>query len=257
MEEFKDIKEMDWRNDIDKSCTGLLIGAPGAGKTFLEQFLTYAFKHIYPVGTATCGTEDSQGAFAPIFGDLFTQSEFVEEDQIRHYKRQKQCIKENTYPLAIEFLDDCSDDPKIYKLRVMRASFKNGRQHWKRLHIVGLQYLIDMPAEIRNLASFIAIFPQTSPQELEKLYKNFGGAFGSLNVFKDAMKALDKHECLIILNLKQSHKIEDCVRWFKAPGWKWSDGKIHPYPEGWKFGCQEFQQWNAARYNPDYVHDVM
>lgn len=255
-EPVTDIPEMDWR-ELPKSCTGIVIGPPESGKTFLMQFLTYAFKHIYAAGTAACGTEGSQGAFTPLFGELFTQGEFIEEDQIRHAKRQKLCIAENTYPLAIEYIDDCSDDPRIYNTKIVLGSFKNGRQHWKRLYLVGLQYALDMKPSIRKLVSFVCIFPESEQQELEKIYRNFGGVFGNLETFKKAMKILDKNECLIILKYKQSQEIKDCVRWFKAPAWKWSDGKLHPYPENFRFGCREFQEWNDTRLDKNYIQPIV
>lgn len=257
-EEIIDVPEMDWR-ELPQSFTCFVIGAPESGKTFLIQFLHFALKHIYPVGTATCGTEDSQGAFTPILGKMFTQKEFVEEEQLRHYKRQVLCVKDEIYPLALETIDDCSDDPKIYSTRVVRASFKNGRQWSKRGYIVGLQYALDIRPEIRKLISFVAIFNETETIELEKIYKNFGGIFGSLEKFKKAMKDItsEPHTCLIILRFKKEKTIENCVRWYKAPAWKWNDGKMHPYPEGWRFGCKEFQEWNDQRIDPDYVEQIM
>lgn len=255
-----DILEMDWR-ELPKSCTAILIGPPESGKTYLEQFLHYAFKHIYPVATASCGTEGSQDAFAPMLGDLFVENEFVEENQIRHARRQKQCIAESTYPFAMETIDDCSDDPKIYNKKIVLGSFKNGRQHWKRLYLVGLQYALDMKPAIRKLVSFVVIFCETEHLELEKIYKNFGGVCPSFEIFKKLMKQFTgDHNCLIFLKYKQSQELKDCIRWFKAPGWRWkrdAGAKLHPYPEGWRFGCREFKEWNDFRNDPNYVQPIV
>lgn len=257
-EEIIDIREFDMRG-VEKSATWIFIGPPSSGKTFLMKFMVYAFKHIYPVGEATCGTEGSQQAFTPIFTPLFVSNEYSNEDQVMHAKRQKLCIAENSYPYAISILDDCSDDTKIYSSTIIRASFKNGRQHWKRQFWVGLQYGLDMKPEIRKMVTYVVLFREPEENEREKLYKNFGGICGSRKVFDQLMDQFtgEKGECLIFYKGSTSNKIQDCVFWFKAPAWKWNNGSVNPYPEGWKFGCNEFRKWYKERYNTNYVDPIV
>ena len=68
----------------------------------------------------------------------------------------------------IEILDDCSDDPKIYRTKIIRGAFKNGRQHWKRQFWVGLQYAIDMGPDIRKSVSYVFIFREPEENERKK-----------------------------------------------------------------------------------------
>lgn len=257
-EEIVNISEFDWRT-LPKSFTAIAIGPPESGKTYLMQWLAYALKHVYPVGHATCGTEGSQGAFTPIFGPLFTDNEYSEETQIRLAKRQKKCIDMGIYPYALTFVDDCSDDPKIYKQKVMKASFKNGRQHWKRAFIVGLQYGLDMTPDIRKSVSLVILFREPDLNERKKIYDNFGGICGTFKNFCALMDQFTGNNQFLVINkFSKSNKIEDCVYWGKAPAWVWqSDGKVHPYPEGWSFGCHELKQWNKDRYNTHFKEEIV
>lgn len=247
-------------SEMPMSFTAIVIGPPESGKTYLLQFFAYAFKHRYPVATATCGTEGSQGAFSPIFGQLYVQDEWKETEQIKHAKRQKVCIAENSYPFAMEIVDDCSDDPSIYNKKITLGTFKNGRQHWKRAFFLGLQYAMDVKPSIRKMVSYVFIFREPEANEREKIYKNFGGLCGSYPNFCKLMDDFTgDHTCLVIKKCAQSNRLEDCVFWFKAPGWKWrKDGgaKMHPYPEDWRFGSREYQYHNDSRVDPNYTPDI-
>lgn len=256
-EETIRIKEFDWRS-IQKSSTWIIIGPPESGKTYMLQWMCYALKHIYPTGYATCGTEGSQGAFTPIFGPLYVENTWTEEVQVKHAKRQKLLVQENEYPYHIEIVDDCSDDPSIYSKKITLGTFKNGRQHWKRLFALGLQYALDIKPTIRKMVSYVVIFREPERAERDKIYDNFGGICGSKAVFEQLMNDFTgEHKCLIFKKCAQTNKLEDCVFWFKCPGWVWSDGKTHAYPEGWTFGCREYREWQEERYNPDYVDPIV
>lgn len=245
-------------DEMPMSFTAIVIGPPGSGKTYLLQFFAYAFKHRYPVAAVTCGTEDTQKSFSPIFGKLFVQNDWVEEEQIKHAKRQKRCIVENTYPYALDIVDDCSDDPKIYRKKITLGTFKNGRQWWKRAHFLGLQYAMDIQPTIRKMVSYVFIFREPDISEREKIYKNLAGLCGT---FQNFCRLMDKYTndncCIVIKKCGQSNAFKDCVFKFKAPGWKWSDGEIHPHPEGWRFGCREYQQHNDTRLDRNYVPEFI
>ena len=53
--------------DIPLSCTWIIIGAPGSGKTSLIENLAYYHKHKYPVARVFMGTEDGYQKFSDIF----------------------------------------------------------------------------------------------------------------------------------------------------------------------------------------------
>ncbi len=235
-------------DEIPQSCSWIIVGNPGSGKTKLAHDLVYTHKHRYPVARIFSGSEDSNREYESIYPKLFIDEEYNEDNHQLYIMRQKRC-KENGCEngSAVHIIDDCSDDKKIYKSKTFIGTFKNGTRHWNNLHITLLQYGIDMPTDVRKCASYIAIFYEPEPNEREKLYKNFGGACGSYRDFCDIMDQMiegsdptDKHTCMIIKKLGQGPKREDNVFYYKA--------RLHP---SFKFGCKEYREWDNTRRDPN------
>jgi len=216
--------------------------------TFIENMM-YILKDRYPVGTAFIGTEGAYERFCQIMHPLYVRPRYDEEEEKNHILRQKTCALENggkhTANYAINVLDDVSDDPKIYKTNVMRGLFKLGAQHWHQLLMVGSQYAIDMPPDVRKSVSYVAIFMEPEDQERKKLYANFGGLAGSYENFCDLMDQITgDYTCLIFRKRTQTQSLEENVFWFK--------GRQLPL---WKFGCREYRKWADERYDKDYVEE--
>jgi hypothetical protein len=217
--------------------------------TFMEN-ICYYLKHRYAVGRIFMGTETGYQKFCDIFGPLYVSNYYDEEQEKSHILRQRTCILENgkddpsTY--AINILDDVSDDPRIYKTKVMKGLFKLGSQHWNQLFMIGSQYAIDMPPDIRKAASFIVMFREPEEIERKKLYDNFGGLAGSYKDFCFLMDEICKDfTCIIFKKRSQSNNKEDCIFWYKT--------KVL---EPWKFGCNEAREWQKNRYNANYVEQI-
>jgi hypothetical protein len=218
--------------------------------TFMEN-MCYYLKHRYAVSCIQIGTESGYQKFSDIFGPLYVSNHYDEDREKAHILRQRTCILENgkdhpsTY--AINILDDVSDDPRIYKTKVMKGLFKLGSQHWNQLFMIGSQYAIDMPPDIRKATSYVVLFRETEPLERKKLYENFGGLAGSYNDFCFLMDEVCKDfTCLIFKKRSQSNNREDCIFWYKT--------KVL---EPWKFGCNEVREWQKARYDTNYVEKIM
>lgn len=254
MNEVVKIRKFNPVKQLPKSFTAIVVGPPKSGKTFSIAHLMYLLEHRYPTASVACGTEDSQGTFGDFCPKLFVNNVYDEEEQLNHVKRQKLVIREGGEPHHFEVIDDCSDDPKIYKSKLMVGAFKNGSQWWKRAFVMGMQYGQDFPPGIRKSVSFVILFREPEPNEREKLYKNFGGICGTYKNFCDLMDQFTgDHQCLVIVKQSLSNNLEDCIFWWKADGFKHKDGSFKPYPEGWKYGCDEYKEWHKKRYNKNYV----
>lgn len=217
--------------------------------SFMEN-MAYYRKHLYPVGRVFIGTEDGYKRFCKIFHPLYVSNYWDEKEEERHCERQRTCEMQNGrgYPgnYAINIIDDVSDDPKIYKTKLMRGIFKLGSQHWAQLAMVGSQYAIDMPPDIRKAVSYVALGREPEPIEREKLYKNFGGLAGSYDKFCDLMDQITgDYTFLIFKKRSQSNELEECVSWFRTK--KLSD---------WKFGCKEYRAHGDTRYDTNYVETI-
>lgn len=236
--------------DIPLSCTWIIIGPPNSGKSTLIENICYYNKHKYPVLRAFIGTEAGYERFCKIAHPLYISNHYDEEEEKKHILRQRMCATENgdKHPsnYAINILDDVSDDPKIYKTKTMRGLFKLGSQHWHQLFLVGSQYAIDMPPDVRKATSYVAIFREPEEIERKKLHNNFGGMAGSYDNFCKLMDELTgDYTCIIFKKRSQSNNIEECVFYYKT--------KVL---DDWKFGCKEYRQWGEDRYDKNYIEKI-
>jgi hypothetical protein len=237
--------------DMPMSCTWIIIGPPASGKTTLMENFAYYRKHLYPSAKLFIGTEDGYRHFSKIFHPLFVSNNWDEKDEERHVLRQRTCEMENGrgYPgnYAVNIIDDVSDDPKIYKTKLMRGLFKLGSQHWAQLLMVGSQYAIDMPPDVRKSVSYVALGREPEPNERKKLYENFGGLAGSYDRFCDLMDQLTgDHTFLIFKKRSQSNELEECVSYFQTKLLK-----------DWKFGSKEYRKWGEDRYDKNYKEQII
>lgn len=218
--------------------------------TFMEN-MAYYRKHVYPTARVFMGTEDGYKRMCKIFHPLYVSNYWDEDEESKHVLRQKTCEMKNGrgYPgnYAVNLIDDVSDDPKIYKTKLMRGLFKLGSQHYAQLLMIGSQYAIDMPPDIRKAVSYVAIGREPEEIERKKLYDNFGGLAGSYNKFCDLMDQLTgDYTFLIFKKRSQSNNIEECIFWFKTK--QLGD---------WKFGCKEYRAHAEERYDKNYVEQIM
>lgn len=218
--------------------------------TLMENFAYYR-KDVYPTAKVFMCTEEGYKHFCKIFHPLYVSNFWDEKEEEKHVLRQRTCELENgrgyTGNYAINIIDDASDDPKIYKTKLMKGLFKLGSQHWAQLLMIGSQYAIDMPPDIRKAVSYVALGREPEMNERKKLYDNFGGLAGSFERFCDLMDQITgDYTFLIFKKRSQSNKLEECVSWFRTK-------KLGP----WKFGCKEWRAHAEERYDPNYVETIM
>lgn len=237
--------------DTPLSCTWIIVGPPGSGKTSFIENMAYYLKHRYPVSRIFIGTEGGYRRMCDIFHPLYVSNYYNEDEEKDHVRRQRICEMQNGkgYPgnYAVNIIDDASDDPKIYKTKVMKGLFKLGSQHWNQLFMLGSQYAIDMPPDIRKSVSYVAIFFEPEENERKKLYNNFGGLAGSYENFCDLMDQITgDYTCLIFKKRTQSKNMEDNISYFRTKQLK-----------DWKFGCSEYRDWAKQRYNTQYQEEIV
>lgn len=224
--------------------------------TTLMENLCYYLKHRYPVARGFVGTDGGYKRFGNIFHPLFMSNYYDEEEEKNHIRRQRICEQENGKKYlgnyAINILDDISDDPKIYKTKVFRQLFKMGSQHWHQMCMVGTQYSIDMPPDIRKSVSYVALFYEPEYNERKKLYENFGGLLGTFDEFCEILdQVTEKFTCLIIKKRNPSRNKEENIFYYKLQDLQ------SKFPNGWRFGCNEYRRWGEQRYNKLYKDVIM
>ena len=255
--EFPLTEKFDKRKSFIIHC----IGAPGSGKTHFINFVAYERKHVYPVGVVMCQSENTQGAFTPIFGGAFTTSEYNERKHKMLSNRQKLTKKEGCdNNLCFKVIDDFGGSKNGGKSDTIAIDHKVGSQHYGQLLIMGYQTVQDIPDDIQNTPTFVVIFLEKDDGNRRRLHKKYFKTYipeyaDFSNLMNDICK---KHTCLIVDFRKQSSDLQECVFWYKAPAWdhgKDEEGETiyKGYPPGFRFGCKQFQQWSDLRFDPNAI----
>ena len=215
------------------------------GKSTLIQDILAHKAHIIPVSQIFSGTEESNHFYSEkmppitIFNklDMTAVKNFVERQDLA-----KKYLKN---PWAVQIIDDCTDNPRILKDPLFQAYYKNGR-HWKMLHILSLQYSLDIAPTIRACIDYTFILRETSIKMRENLWRNYASCIDSFSDFCQIMdQVTNDYTALVVNNKSQSNRIEDCLFYYKA-----QPDKI---PVQWKFGAGSFWQYHHDRFNKDFV----
>ena len=233
--------------DYKNGCKLVIIGAPGTGKSTIIKSIIYAKKHILSVGQVFSGTEDSNGFFGEFFPESFIYSGLDTSDMspLENFKKRQKIARQYIEPIgghswALQVIDDCTYDTSFLKKPIVKEYYKNGR-HWAMLHILSLQYCLDIKPDIRVNINGVFILRESRLDIRKKLYENYGGCIPSFDMFCQIMDALTTdYTALYINNMSTSNKIEDTVFYYKADPTK--------IPKDWKFGCKEFWQFHNERY---------
>lgn len=217
------------------------------GKTTLIASLLYAKKHIFPVGMAMSGTEDSNHFYRSVMPSSFVFNNYEEKQVENFIKRQKIAREYLDYPWAVIILDDCTDDPAIFRKPLQNGMYKRGR-HWKMWYILSLQYGMDVRPVIRTNVDGIFILREPNMRNRRVMYENYASIIPDFKLFCTILDQItDDYTALYIHNATKTNDWKDCVFWYKAK----------PVPSTFKFGCPEYWQHHEERYNPEYTDPVI
>jgi len=224
----------------------IVIGKPGTGKTTLIASLLYAKKHMFPTAIAFSGTEDSNYFYRQIFPSTFVFNNYDEAQLESFIKRQKISKLHIDNPWAVLIVDDCTDDPSVFRKPIQNGLYKRGR-HWKMWYILSLQYSMDVRPVIRTNVDGVFILRETNLRNRKVMYENYAGIIPDFKLFCDILdQVTDDFTALYIHNATQTNDWRECVFWYKAK-------KI---PDSFKFGAPEYWDYHFARYNPEYVDPI-
>jgi len=98
----------------------------------------------------------------------------------------------------------------------IRGTFFNGR-HWNLFLIVTMQYVLDLPPELRSNVDFVFILRNNMIADREKIWKGFCSFVPTLSLFNKIMnKCTTGYECLVVNNMSRSNDISDCLFWYEG-----------------------------------------
>jgi hypothetical protein len=216
--------------------------------TIIQDIMAYK-AHICPVIQVFSGTEDSNHFFSEKCPPVCVFNKYDEKAIENFVKRQKISRKYLENPWAMQIIDDCTDDPRSLTKPLIQAYYKNGR-HWKMIHILSLQYCLDIKPAIRSNVDYTFILRESNLKNRLRLHENYAGCIDNFQDFCDIMDQItEDYTALVINNRVQSNKIEDCIFWYKADPKK--------IPPNWKFGHPSAWDFNKERFDPNFIEPVL
>lgn len=232
---------------IDKNRRFLLASfdiVRNTGKSTLIKDIVATKSFMVPVAQIFSGTEDSNHFYTQHFPSVCVHNKLDMEAIKNFVVRQKLAMKYIENPWAIQIIDDCTDNPAQLRDPVFQAYYKNGR-HWRMIHILSLQYCLDILPSIRTNIDYTFILRETNQKNRKALYENYAGNIETFAQFNELMDVLtEDYTALVINNRSKTNKLEDCVFWYKA-----DPSKI---PGNWKFGHPTFWEYNLERNNDNF-----
>jgi len=215
--------------------------------TTLIRSVMYEKSHIFPVAQIYSGTEDSNHFYESFIPNIFIFNKYERDCYSEFMKRQRIAKKYVENPWAIVLWDDCTEDPRIFNDPLIFDTYKNGR-HRNMLHILSLQYCMDIKPSIRTNIDGTFILRESIRRNRENLWKNYCGCVPDFDDFQDILDGLtDNYTALYINNRVQSNKMEDVLFYYSAR---------MDIPANWKFGAQEYHDFHNARYDTSYTDPV-
>jgi len=203
-------------DSIKKDRISLIVGKRGSGKSSLLKDLLYSMSDRFDFTMAMCPTMESANMlkscmpeccvysrFSPGKIDLLVQTarEFAAKGKERHF---------------LLVLDDVFYDKSICRSQAFRFLFFNGR-HIRVTVVLLLQYLVDLPPDLRANVDYVFSMRETVLANRLKLYKMFFGVFGSFEDFCAVFeRCTQNYECICLDNTLQSTGVSDCIFWYKA-----------------------------------------
>ena len=202
---------------INSNSVVLLIGKRGTGKTTLTADVLYHLRSSFDAGIAFSATEESNNFWSRHICDTLIHQDFNAKVYGNFVAEQRRINAKLEKPInSFALLEDCMYSRILKTDPNVRGSFFNGR-HWNIFLIMTMQYVLDLPPELRSNVDYIFILRNNVLADRERIWKHFCGFIPSFNIFQQIMnKCTTGYECLVVNNTSRSNEIDDCLFWYKA-----------------------------------------
>jgi len=116
------------------------------------------------------------------------------------------------------YLDDCmSEKGMMAKSPAYRTIAMRGRHMGPLAYTNCVQYLMDMPADIRSQIHYVFCMKETSKKNIKKLYEDIFSMVPTLKMFEKIFKMVtEDYKCLVLDNTLGTSDPEKCLFWYKA-----------------------------------------
>ena len=202
---------------IPKNAVVMCIGKRGTGKSTLSADILYHLRKKFDAGICFSATEESNNFWGKHICDTAIHSEFNADIYKNFIDEQRRINSKLQEPItSFALFEDCMYSKIMRSNKEVRGTFFNGR-HWSIFLLVTMQYVLDLPPELRANTDFVFILRNNQLADREKLYKHFAGFIPSFQIFNKIMNnCTTGFECLVVNNMSRSNKIEANLFWYVA-----------------------------------------
>lgn len=203
-------------DSMKKDRIALIVGKRGSGKSSLLKDLLYCMRDRFDFCMAMCPTMESSTMLKECMPESCVFSRFSPAKVEMLVQTARECASREKEKHFLLVLDDVFYDKSICRSQAFRFIFFNGR-HCRITCIILLQYLVDLPPDLRANVDYVFSMRETILANRMKLYKMFFGVFGTFDDFAAVFeRCTQNYECICLDNTLQSTGVTDCIFWYKA-----------------------------------------
>lgn len=195
------------------------IGPRGTGKTDISFDILYHLRSRFHFGCSMCPTlETNLRLLDGVIPSAWMYDQGYSEDQLQKLLGIcKGLKKRRKNPNALNYMDDCMADKKIFNKPLMRDIFMNGR-HFGLTMMIAMQYLMDIPIELRSQVDYLFLMRDDSHVNREKLWKYYFGMFRKFEDFNAVFEKCTENFGALVLDktIPTSNKLSNRLFWYRG-----------------------------------------
>lgn len=209
------VKKLDMQS-LKPHRISLLLGRRGSGKSVLLRDMLANLQERFDFAMAMCPTMESSTLLKKHMPESCVFDRYMQTKVDALVKLASEVTAAGKERHFLLILDDVMYDKAICRTQSFRYLFYNGR-HAKITCVLLLQYLVDMPPDMRSQVDYVFTMKENTIQNRLKLYKMFFGVFGTFDDFSAVLeKCTQNFESLMLDNTLQTSGPTECVFWYKA-----------------------------------------
>jgi hypothetical protein len=201
---------------IASDATIMVVGKRRTGKSTLIRDIMRSMAGKVDFGIAMCGSEDTTKAMSEYIPQSCIYDDYSAPALDVLLRVQQKGVAAGTCKPVYLVMDDTMYDKQTLKSKNMRMLFMNGR-HRKIFFLCAVQYLMDIPPDIRTNVDYLFVLKENVLSNREKLHKQFFGMFAEYKDFSVVMNSCTSgFQCMVLDNTARSNDPSDCVFWYQA-----------------------------------------